>query len=143
MQIARQNILLSHMEPSKIGSNPANANFNANASAKFECKRNLKRFLPPFYKNMLPAAAGSTFLKTNFEQSAFKNPLFGALKASNEDSLGHLFGTYGSQTFFFRPFSPSVAHPNFEKSSAKHVESAHGAVLQNDIIYHTCNFVTF
>ena len=92
---------------------------------------------------MLPAAAGSTFLKTNSEQSAFKKSLFGALKASNEDSLGHLFGTYGSQTFFIRPFSPSVAHPNFEKSSAKHVESAHGAVLQNDIIYHTCNFVTF
>ena len=53
---------------------------------------------------MLPARAGSTFLKTNFEQSAFKNPLFGALKASNEDSLGHLFGTYGSQTFFFAAF---------------------------------------
>ena len=104
MQIARQNVLLSHMEPSKIGSDLANANFNANASAKFECKRNLKRFLPPFYKNMLPARAGSTFLKTNFEQSAFKNPLFGALKASNEDSLGHLFGTYGSQTFFFAAF---------------------------------------
>ena len=143
MQIARQNGLLSHMEPSKIGSDPANANFNANASEKFECKRSLKRFLLPFCKNMLPAAAGSTFLKTNFEQSAFKNPLFGALNASNEDPLGHLFGTYGSQTFFVRPFSPSVAHPNFEKSSAKHVESAHGAVLQNDIIYHTRNFVTF
>ena len=33
MQIARQNVLLSHMEPSKIGSDLAHANFNANASA--------------------------------------------------------------------------------------------------------------
>ena len=53
-----------------------------------------------FYKNLLPARAGSTFLKANSEQSAFKNPLFGALKASNQDSLGHLFGTYGSHFFF-------------------------------------------
>ena len=44
---------------------------------------------------------------------------------------------------FCRRFSASVAHPNFEKSSAKRVVSAQVAVLQNDIIYHTCNFVTF
>ena len=44
---------------------------------------------------------------------------------------------------FFRRFSASVAHPNFEKSSAKRVVFAQGAVLQNDIIYHTCNFVNF
>ena len=89
---------------------PCKCKFQCKRKCKFECKRNLKWFLPPFCKNMLPAAAGSTFLKTNFEQSAFKNPLFGALKASNEDSLGHLFGTYGSQTFFsplFRFSRPS------------------------------------
>ena len=44
---------------------------------------------------------------------------------------------------FVRRFSALVAHPNFEKSSAKRVVFAQGAVLQNDIIYHTCNFVTF
>ena len=75
---------------------PCKCKFQCKRKCKFECKRNLKWFLLPFCKNMLPARAGSTFLKTNFEQSAFKNPLFGALKASNEDSLGHLFGTYGS-----------------------------------------------
>ena len=53
---------------------------------------------------MLPARAGSTFLRTNSEQSAFKISLFGALKASNEHSLGHLFGSYRSQTFFFVTF---------------------------------------
>ena len=83
---------------------PCKCKFQCKRKCKFECKRNLKWFLPPFCKNMLPARAGSTFLKTNSEQSAFKNPLFGALKASNEDSLGHLFGTYGSQTFFFAAF---------------------------------------
>ena len=51
-----------------------------------------------------PRSSGKHILKNNSEQSAFKNPLFGALKASNEDSLGHLFGTYGSQTFFFAAF---------------------------------------
>ena len=101
--------------------------FPCKRKCTFECKRNLKWFLLPFYKNMLPARAGNTFLKTNFEQSAFKNPLFGILKASNEDSLGHLWGTYGSQTFFFRRFSASVAHPNFEKSAAKRITFAHGA----------------
>ena len=34
---------------------------------------------------------------------SFKNPLFGALRASTEDPLGHL-DTYGSQTFFFAAF---------------------------------------
>ena len=32
MKIPRQNVWFSHMEPSEIGSDLANANFNANAS---------------------------------------------------------------------------------------------------------------
>ena len=62
---------------------------------------------------MLPAAARNTFLKTNSEQSAFKNPLFGALNALNEGSVGHLFGTYRSFARSVRLFSASVAHQNF------------------------------
>ena len=64
-------------------------------------------------KNVLPATARSTFLKTNSEQSAFKNPLFGALNALNEGSVGHLFGTYRSFARSVRLFSASVAHQNF------------------------------
>ena len=54
-----------------------------------------------------------------------------------------IFSVLMALKLFFRRFSASVAHPNFEKSLAKRVISANGAVLQNDIIYHTCNFVTF
>ena len=61
---------------------------------------------------MLPAAARSTFLKTNSEQPAFKNPLFGALNALNEGSVGHLFGIYRSFARSVRHFSASVAHQN-------------------------------
>ena len=43
MQIAQRNVLLSHMEPSKIGSDLANANFNANASANPNAKRPHKK----------------------------------------------------------------------------------------------------
>ena len=62
---------------------------------------------------MLPAAAGSTFLKTNSEQSAFKNPLIGALNARNEGSVGYLFGIYRSFARSVRLFSASAAHQNF------------------------------
>ena len=58
------------------------------------CHRNLEKELKRW----------GLHLKTNSEQSAFKNPLCGALKASNEDSLGHSLGTYSSQTFFFAAF---------------------------------------
>ena len=54
-----------------------------------------------------------------------------------------IFSALIAPKLFFRRFSASVAHPNFEKSSAKRVTFAQGAVLQNDMIYHTCNFVTF
>ena len=64
-------------------------------------------------RNVLPAAARSTFLKTNSEQSAFKNPLFGALNALNGGSVGHLFGTYRSFARSVRLFSASVAHQHF------------------------------
>ena len=66
-----------------------------------------------FFKNVLPAAARSTFLKTNSNQSAFKNPLFGALNALNERSVGHIFGIYRSFACSVRLFSASVAHQNF------------------------------
>ena len=67
-----------------------------------------------FCKNVLPAAARSTFLKTDSEQSAFKNPLFGALNALSKGSLGHLFGTYRSFARSVRLFSASVGHQNFD-----------------------------
>ena len=66
-----------------------------------------------FCKNVLPAPARSTFLKTNSEQSAFKNPFFGALNALNGGSVGHIFGTYRSFAPSVRLFSASVAHQNF------------------------------
>ena len=52
-------------------------------------------------------------MKTNSEQSAFKNQLFGALNALNEGSVGHLFGIYRSFARSVRLFSASVAHQNF------------------------------
>ena len=64
----------------------------------------LMHFVFIILKNVLPAPAGNTFLKTNSEQPAFKFLLFGALKASNDHLLGHLFGTYGSQSFLFAAF---------------------------------------
>ena len=70
-------------------------------------------FASIFFKNVLPAAARSTFLKTNSNQSAFINPLFGTLNALNEGLAGHLFGTYRSFARSVRLFSASVAHQNF------------------------------
>ena len=67
-----------------------------------------------FCKNVLPAAARSTFLKTNSEQSAFNNPLFWALNALNGRSVGHLFGIYCSFARSVRHFSASIAHQNFD-----------------------------
>ena len=51
-------------------------------------------------------------MKTNSEQSAFKNSLFGALNALNERSVGHIFGIYRSFACSVRLFSASVAHQN-------------------------------
>ena len=96
---------------------PCKCKFQCKRKCKFECKRTLKLCLPPFCKNMLPARAGNTFLKTNFEQSAFKNPLFGALTASNEDSLGHLLDIYRSFARSVRLLSASIAHHNFDSRS--------------------------
>ena len=62
---------------------------------------------------MLPAPARSTSLKNNSEQSAFKNPLLGALNALNGRSAAHFWGTYHSFAHSVRLFSASVAHQNF------------------------------
>ena len=62
---------------------------------------------------MLPAQAKSTILKTNSEQSVFKNPLVAALNAPNEGSVAHLFGTCRSFARSVRLFSASAAHHNF------------------------------
>ena len=90
---------------------------------------------------MLPAAARSTFLKTNSEQSAFKNTFFGALNALNEGSVGHLFGTYRSFARSVRLFSASVAHQNFNFRGEKCVFPVYGPDQQNDNKYHTCEFM--
>ena len=63
---------------------------------------------------MLPAAARNTFLKTNSEQSAFKNTLLGAVSALTEGSVGHLFGTYRSFARSVHLFSASIAHHDFD-----------------------------
>ena len=100
-------------------------------------------FFSYFYKNVLPARAGSTFLKANSEQSAFKHPLFGALKAWDKDSLGHLLDIYRSFARSVRLLSASVAHHNFDSRSWL----VHFGPLkpdpQHDNTYHTCNFVNF
>ena len=96
-----------------------------------------------FYKKVLPARAGNTFLKANSEQSAFKHPLFGALKAWDKDSLGHLLDIYRSFARSVRLLSASVAHHNFDSRSWL----VHFGPLkpdpQHDNTYHTCNFATF
>ena len=85
--------------------------------------------------------ARSTFLKTNSEQSAFKNSLFGALNALNEGSVGHLFGTYRSFARSVRLFSASVAHQNFNFRLEKCVFFVYEPDPQNDNKYHTCEFM--
>ncbi len=92
---------------------------------------------------MLPAEARSTLLKTNSEQSAFKNTLFGALNALNEGSVGHLFGTYRSFARSVRLFSASVAHQNFNFRWDKSVFLLLEPDQQNDNKYHTCEFMIF
>ena len=90
---------------------------------------------------MLPAGARSTFLKTNSEQSAFENPLFEALNALNEGSVGHLFGTYHSFARSVRLFSASVAHQNFNFRLDTSVFFVYEPDPQNDNTYHTCEFM--
>ena len=104
MKNALPNVWFSHMELSKIGSDLANANCNVDGSANWNANATRSNFLHQFYKNMFSARARNTFLKSNSEQSAFNNSVFGALKASIGDSLGHLFTIYGFQTFFFAAF---------------------------------------
>ena len=70
-------------------------------------------FFSYFYKNMLPARAGSTCLKPNSEQSAFKNTFFAALKGLDQDWMCHLFGTYRSFGRSVRLSSASIAHQKF------------------------------
>ena len=65
-----------------------------------------------FFKNVLPASVGSTFLKNGSKHFAFKNSLFGPLKPSNDDSLAHFFGTYRSLSRSVSHFSASVALQN-------------------------------
>ena len=63
MQIARQNVLLSHMEPSKIGSDLANANFNANASANSNANAIWSDFCLRFAKICSPLEREAHFWK--------------------------------------------------------------------------------
>ena len=92
---------------------------------------------------MLPARAGSTFLKPNAEQPAFKNAFFAALRALNQDWMCHLFDTYRSFARSVRLCSASVAHQDFDSRSWLGHFGPLQPDPQNDNIYHTCNFVTF
>ena len=96
-----------------------------------------------FYKNVLPARAGNTFLKANSEQSAFKHPLFAALKAWDKDSLGHLLDIYRSFARSVRLLSASVAHHNFDSRLCLVHLGPLKPDPQHDNTYHTCNFATF
>ena len=96
-----------------------------------------------FCKNVFLARAGNTFLKANSEQSAFKHPLCGALKACDKDSLGHLLDVYRSFARSVRLHSASVAHHNFDSRSWLVHLGPLQPDPQNDNTYHTCNFVTF
>ena len=107
-----------------------------------KCCLSLHLFLY-FYKIVLPARTGNTFLKANSEQSAFKHPLFGALKAWDKDSLGHLLDIYRSFARSVRLLSASVAHHNFDSRSFLVHLGPLKPDLQNDNTYQTCNFVTF
>ena len=142
MKIPRQHIWFSRMKPSKIGSDLANANFNANASANSNVNAIWSDFCFRFAKICSPLE-----LEAHFENQLWAIGLqhftFWSIEGFKWALIGQSFWHLWLLNFFVRRFSASVAHPNFEKSSAKHVVFAQGAVLQNDIIYHTCNFVTF
>ena len=112
------------------------------STCTFACIFVLLHYVFNFFKNVLPAAARSTFLKTNSEQSGFKNPLFGALNALNEGSVGHLFGTCRSFARSVRLFSASVAQQNFNfrlenvyflfmSRAAKRQQIAHLRIYEN------------
>ena len=94
-----------------------------------------------FAKMCSPPSVGSTFLKTSFEQSAFKNPFFGALNARNEGSVGHIFCIYRSSARSVRLCSASVAHRNFNFRLEKCVFLLLEPDQQNDNKYHTCEFM--
>ena len=100
-------------------------------------------FFQFFSKMCSPPSVGSTFLKTNSEQSAFKNPLFGALNARNEGSVGHIFCIYRSSARSVRLCSASVAHQNFNFRLEKCVFLLLEPDQQNDNKYHTCEFMIF
>ena len=98
-------------------------------------------FIFIFLQKLLPAAARSTFLKTNSEQSAFKNHFFGALNALNEGSVGHIFGISRFFARSVRHFSASVAHQNFVFRLETCVFPVYEPDQQNDNKYHTCEFM--
>ena len=90
-----------------------------------------------------PRSSGKHIFENQLWAIGLQKSTFWSIEGFKWGLIGPSFRYLWLSNFFFRRFSASVAHPNSEKSSAKHVVSAQGAVLQNDMIYHTCNFVNF
>ena len=111
MRFARQNVLLLHMGPPKIGSDPDSAQ-SGPIPARSMLAFSLQLFFSHFSKMCSPPSVGSTFLKNGSKHFAFKNPLFGPLKPSNDDSLAYFFRTYRSLSRSVSHFSASVALQN-------------------------------
>ena len=103
----------------------------------------LMHFVFIILQKCAPRLSGKHIFENQLWAIGLQNFTFWSIEGFKWSLIRPSFWHVSLLNFFFRRFSASVAHPNFEKSSAKRVIFAQGAVLQNDMIYHTCNFVTF
>ena len=130
MRFARQNVLLLHMDPPKVRSDP-DLHQKCKLQDAILLAFSLQLIFFTFFSTMCsPPSVGSTFLKNDFKHSAFKNSLFGPLKPSNDDSLAHFFGTYRSLSRSVSHFSASVAFQNIALGCSPVHFSPPGPLLQ-------------
>ena len=75
-----------------------------------------------------PRSSGKHIFENQLWAIGLQKSTFWSIEGFKWGLIGPSFRYLWLSNFFFRRFSASVAHPNFEKSSAKRITFAHGAV---------------
>ena len=75
-----------------------------------------------------PRSSGKHIFANKLWAIGLQKSTFWSIEGFTWGLIGPSFRYLWLSNFFFRRFSASVAHPNFEKSSAKRITFAHGAV---------------
>ena len=114
---------------------------------KFQCKRKWKVRMQTQFEAIFasvlqkyaPRSSGKHIFENQLWAIGLQKSTFWSIEGFKWGLIGPSFRYLWLSNFFFRRFSASVAHPNFEKSFAKRITFAHGAV-QNRIRPCKCKF---